>query len=1613
MSTSASGKHFRRRWIYLFAVLSLFGLVQTPWSVGMIGRIALRSSEINLTFDSIRGFWMNSLEFREIEGSVSGHSVNIDTARVSVSVGKLFTRRLHARKVILIAPRVQIQRFSVDPVDELDSKEKTEPSPIDFLWVESIDIQSGSLYLEEHNIRASGVEIRGTLSPAAVKIDTLIGDVGWGKETFQISSTARLQTDKGVFHVEELSVKGPETVIHAHGYVGNQTDLNLRAEPLSKDVSRNLIPSLDEDLMLALGIHGAGDSLHVSLDLASKDRLAVNLRGNTRVGVPFISVDTLEFKNFDLAALLPNISGNLSGEIQGELNGASWDSLSGSMKATLQSGTLANFPFESMRFTGEMNHGTVQFNFHSDLGTGRLDLVGNMDPQQGMGEFTGEFRDLNTRVLSELYPSNLSGNLRVEWAENFSGRVDFLPGRLGGADLTGGHIRLNSEDRALEFVSVVQMDSALIMLEVDRRETGFVGQLDVNALNVGTVMNQENLESEVNLTAHAMTNWPPDIIQVEVDLRPSFWKHFSLKDGHMALQLDGFNLDAKGQIGFPSGEATIDGHVNFSSDTPRWTLKHAQITGIDLSDLGVGISTNLNAQMNLFGRGFKDASGELIIQPSRVNDESINTGRIALNMNNGDAMIESHFVFESGNIQATTKVNPFAGQLAIGPAQGVFEGINLGALAGLNSFSTDLSGYIDSLRWDGLGAANLRLDAGSVNDMNISGAQFEVKADHEFVSINGDIEVGEGKVHMDHVQIGLDQTLLAHGSLRNLSLKNQGVGDVELSGSFDMSLDRGTPQTMTIHHAHFHSDEANLGDIQFDRIRIEGTMEEGKVHFNQFDLSSNIGYLRAEGGVSLFEDSPDSLQFHGAFTNASLLQDWTGNAPLTGAVADTLWGNLTHQNDSLQWKVGVETGPLVWNRVRLFQGIGYAEGIIEKSKPQITQADLTLERLSIPTLSVRHTSINAVKNQDKMQYGALMEVDDHRSLYMEAESDLVTRQGILGRLDLNVGQDEWNLGSPVEISTDDGIQIRYFLLEGQAQEVAIDGFLNPEDEQRLGLNLHNVQISHFSDILGLPGLGGIANADLFFHGPATAPELNGSVNLNVDSESEEVGSLSARIGYKDYGLDLEADFVHVDGSSFSMSGLLPLDLRLKKEHEIVYPDPSLTLKADQFNLGWISPFLRQDEVRDVQGKLSADIQVRGSSTKPNLNGTLNLVEGSAVFPQINIKPKGFEVDAVMRRDTVHVQSMVASSGRGGVEGSGYLTISDPIGVELTMDLNDFRVVNTAPYLVDLSGNVLVGGQARSPDLTGELEVTNAVIRPQDVPANLADGTIQFSEIDLQMLEQHFNIRPGMRDIATSTFMDALSLDLSVGIPGTARLQGIQNPEMTILLAGSVVLTKAPYQEQELVGTVSIVPEISYLRQFGRRFDIRRGRVTFDGPIFAPYFDLQAALEIPNQSEQGAPVTILLDASGKVHDSETLSFELRSEPIQLDRADLISYMATGRPAADAFQLSEGGALQSGSDLALRQLSNLVAGAAGAGLGLDVVQINPEPSGVVWLTAGKYVSRNLFASVKWPITAETGTQNTPAEHNSEFVIEYGLFPWLLARMRGETGAAGLTLLYQYTW
>ena len=1609
MFTSVSGKRFRKRWIVVFGILLIVGLLQTPWGLTMVARLAIHANDVEIQFDSLHGFWMHSLEVRGVEGKVKAHLIRADTIRAQPSLWNLLSGSLHFRKVDLINPEFHLHSTEVQDTSAVEESQDSLPI------IDVIRIQNGTFIYEAQHLDIRAINSQGILSDKEVYLPSIVADVFWRDERFKLESDAHYQSHDQSLVVDSLVFIGTQSRILMHGHIGLTTDLHLIANPYSSDIMEVLGLTIDDDFDVTMDIHGLRDSLYIAVDASSQDEQQLTLRAATTIGSPSLQLDILEFENVDLSEMSSSFPATLTGSISGHVSGVTWDSLDGTMIAEFNESLIADISVPFANLSAHFNQGDINVDVRSDLESGSVHLTGEISSLFQRGEIQGQFRQVDTQVVFPEHTSVLNGDLNIGWGDSLMASIQVLPGYLGQMNLEGGEVQFYADDQGFQVTAGMYSDSSLIEFRADQDGSGLSSHLLMDAIDIGEVINQDHLSSKISLIAESTTNWPPDSVDISVDIQPSTWDQIPVVGGTLHAFLYGFDLHLHGNVELTSGSIAMKGDVNFESNPPKWNVNRGDIDHLNLQDLGLAVMTDLNSNFQFKGDGFRDLEGQIIFDPSTINDEIIHDGSFSVKMTNAVAVVNSHLSIGSGGLESQVMVSPMDNFLDIKVKKGVFQRLNIGSLLGNHSFSTNLNGQIDSLSWGQGGFASVMLDSSQVGTIGISGSHFTVTTMGDALLVSGVIKKGEGSVEVKELFLGSEQMIRAVGSFQNVPMADIGIPDSELNATFDLDLQGFDPRKMILCHADVNADHTQVGDVKFERIRVSTAMQDGVITLNEFDIHSNVGQISGEGSVSLFRESSNRIDFIGEMTNSSLLAQWTGGTPILGAETDTLWAQFSHEKDSLRWRAGVEIRPTQWKSTRLFHTSGYAEGTLHDWEPRLGQAQIILDRLSVPNLSVRQAHLGFKDQGGVLLYESHIHIDDDRSLSINGEVDVTARTGILENLDLYLGEEQWHLGVPAQILADEGIRIRYFVLESENQEMTLDGIINPDGEQRLGLNLFNVQVSPFTDLFGLPSLGGIVNADLFFQGSAASPTLTGSLDFLVDSENQRVGSVNAQLDYTNLGLDIQSNFEHIDGSSLSISGLVPVDLRLKREENPSFPNALMTLNAERFNLAWVSPFLSQEEISRVQGKLTGELSIRGSMTNPHMMGELNLSDGSLHLPQMGINPTEFEINAMMRQDTVYIEHVSVNSGQGSAYGSGQLIFGPPNHgqVMMVVEMSDFEVTDTAPYEAEVSGSIAIDGTILRPSLSGHLDMTSAVIRPEDVPVTLADGLINFTEEDLQMLEEYFNIRAGVWDTTTYSLIDALTMNISIGIPGTVRLHSLQSPEMTVFLSGSLHITKEPYAGQQLQGTVSIVPDLSYLRQFGRRFEIQRGRVTFSGPATNPFFDLQARLEIPNRSGLESPVTILLDASGEIQDSETLTFELRSEPVQLDRSDMISYMATGRPAAEAFQLGSGGALQTGSNLALQQLSSLVAGAAGAGLGLDIVQIDPETNGDITLTAGKYVSSKLFTSVKWPITASTTTSINAIERNRELVIEYSLYPWLLARMRGETGAVGLSFLYQYTW
>ena len=168
-------------------------------------------------------------------------------------------------------------------------------------------------------------------------------------------------------------------------------------------------------------------------------------------------------------------------------------------------------------------------------------------------------------------------------------------------------------------------------------------------------------------------------------------------------------------------------------------------------------------------------------------------------------------------------------------------------------------------------------------------------------------------------------------------------------------------------------------------------------------------------------------------------------------------------------------------------------------------------------------------------------------------------------------------------------------------------------------------------------------------------------------------------------------------------------------------------------------------------------------------------------------------------------------------------------------------------------------------------------------------------------------------------------------------------------------------------------------------------------------DLTAAHTVPSRTDPEPEAVIVMRLEGSVGN---LRVELSAEP-SMSNEDIVSYLATGRPAGQALSLGDGsdrgGLLSTGAGLALDPATGLIEGLAAEHIGLDVIDIRRDPIHGTTLVAGRYVSPTLYLGFQQPLsqtrTAEAGTSS---QSRTRVEIELEVYRWLLLNFESGGGA-----------
>jgi translocation and assembly module TamB len=433
----------------------------------------------------------------------------------------------------------------------------------------------------------------------------------------------------------------------------------------------------------------------------------------------------------------------------------------------------------------------------------------------------------------------------------------------------------------------------------------------------------------------------------------------------------------------------------------------------------------------------------------------------------------------------------------------------------------------------------------------------------------------------------------------------------------------------------------------------------------------------------------------------------------------------------------------------------------------------------------------------------------------------------------------------------------------------------------------------------------------------------------------------------------------------------------------------LAIRSSSIDLGVVQGFT--SSVSNVSGLLELDVAVAGVSQDPRFNGFIQVQDAAFLVAPTGARYAKGNARILLTPDNVTIESFRLEDDKGDpLELSGSAATHQLRLGEFAVELSATRFEFLQNELgdVDLNGVVTVSGNPAAPVISGDLAIDHARVA--------ADKLLEYFDRPYAT-----TARPDPSDplapatAAMSRWWDRTALRLRLQATDNLTLRGDNLRfragsvaglgDVNVTLGGDLTLRKAAGESISLTGELR-TDSGSYAFQ-GRRFAIDRdGTIRFTGNDAAPLISVSASREVA-----GVKIRVALTGS-----TAAPELELSSSP-GLEQTDIISLLLFNAPANELVSGQRDVLAVQAAALSSGFIVNPAVSAIGRAIGLDFLQIEPEPAdpgGTSFrLSAGRSVWRSLFV---------TYSREFGALDYNELNAEYSLTRYL--KIKGDLTDAG---------
>lgn len=542
-------------------------------------------------------------------------------------------------------------------------------------------------------------------------------------------------------------------------------------------------------------------------------------------------------------------------------------------------------------------------------------------------------------------------------------------------------------------------------------------------------------------------------------------------------------------------------------------------------------------------------------------------------------------------------------------------------------------------------------------------------------------------------------------------------------------------------------------------------------------------------------------------------------------------------------------------------------------------------------------------------------------------------QGEITRLDLaGTRLGDWRLEAPAGLGADAGsASLELLCLTQAAARLCLEGGRDPQTGPRVVAALTDFPLARLDPWLPENArLEGTLAADLRLRDAAGLEVLGQARSTRATLVVQGMDGEAERIPVRAASLEaaLRDEVLQAAGSlSFAAAGQASARLEATPEGDSYRLAGQLQARLAE--LRWLEMLM--PTLREVGGRLEADLALAGTLAAPDFSGTLELSEGRAQIPAAGIRVEGGHLQARAHGLDRLTLEGEAQSGEGRLLMSGELGLH-PEGLpwaRLALSGERFLAVRRPEAEVEVTPDLGLVLEGRRVEIDGSLTIPTARIELRELPPSAVSVSRDQVIVDAPPTE-------------ASPWEVLARVRLVLG--EQVRLSGFG---LSARLAGEVEVAERPQQPVRAEGEIRI--EEGRYKAYGQDLSVERGVLVFQGPADNPGLDIRAVRRVPEYA-----VTAGIAIGGTLQEPRSSLF---SEPAMED-SETMAYLLTGRPLSGASEADAGVLMTAIAAFGVEQ-GGVAARQIGEAVGLDEVAIESEGAfEQSALMLGKHLSSRLY-------------------------------------------------------